>query len=133
MKGIYVAAIAMFACLVIVGMVGIYAILAEQSEENFERTHEVVATQTSKGCARNQIQRGYLLNRATELQNTKSAEHAPHLFRIVWCERTYARGYKGSVIYLSPPAQRCFLELMRRGHWDDKEPITDPTAILPFC
>jgi hypothetical protein len=93
---------------------------------------EVVSTQLAKGCGRTQVQRGYLLLRSGEVKS-ETARQARHLFRIVWCEQTYAVDYNGPAIYLPDDDERCFLSLLQGGYWNEREPHTDPRRLHRAC
>lgn len=111
------------------------------AEQSAHAASEAVAGQAAKGCARNQIQRGYLLLRAQEFGPEVNAprgrasvtDHAPNLFYLVNCEASYTPGYHGPAFRLPPEASQCFLRLMADGYWNDHEPFTDPDRLRAIC
>jgi hypothetical protein len=94
----------------------------------------VNADQLQAGCARNQVIRGYLILRAGDPDaDGVTTTLAPDLFRIVWCERSFAIDYKGPPVFLPADGQRCFLALERRGFWNHRDPFTDRQELLKAC
>jgi len=101
-----------------------------------DAAQKVAHVQLSAGCGRTQVQRGYLQLRASE--NLKHdlpgvSDHAPALFAIIWCERTYASGYSGPPVFLPKRDADCFLHLLRVGFWDHRQPYTEPRRLRPLC
>jgi hypothetical protein len=98
------------------------------------------AIRNSRGCARNQLPRAYLILRATEVDSATAAQ-AADTFQILWCERTYAlhRSPEAPAVFLPVTASDCFLDLFKRGWWGDPskpgrhEPFTDPTRLNRLC
>lgn len=93
---------------------------------------DVTAVQLTKGCGRTQVTRAYLKLRAHEV-NSLTAQNADELFRVVWCERTYAPNYDGPTVYLRQHDEQCFLALLRAGYWNNREPYTDPARLQRVC
>lgn len=123
-----------FMALVVAAAVWIGATLAGQSAGRaaFAEAQKVSARQLARGCGRNQIQRGYLKLRSHEVHSATAAE-ADALFQVVWCEKTYAPNYSGPTIYLPAGSESCFLSLLKRGYWNDREPYTDPAKLTGVC
>lgn len=130
--GLYGLVTVLIALIAVGSYIGAAAAGKQGGIEGAKAAQAVAALQLQRGCGRTQVTRGYLKLRSHEVESL-TAQNADTLFRIVWCERTYAPGYDGKAIYLRDGDERCFLALLRAGYWNEREPYTDPVRLQRVC